>query len=306
MKKQTVSLTLGSGGARGLAHIGAIEELLSRGYVISSVSGCSIGSLVGGAFAAGKLNELKEWMWNMDEQDLYDLFDFTYAKRGLIKGEKVMDKLYEIGLGINIEDLDIPFVAVAVDLVTHKKIVFRKGSLIDAIRGSIAIPTFFTPHVYDNMELIDGGVMDPLPMGYFTSKAKINMAISLYGNFEYIPVETSELELRKERKNYRKLLVHFLKAWVYSLPRSKQPLHKKTGILDVMDVSFSIMLSKITELTRDKFKPDIFLEISRYLSETFEFNKAREIIDHGRIMTCEALDKYEKKPKGLLKRIFGV
>jgi NTE family protein len=162
--KKTISLVLGSGGARGYAHIGVIEELLEHGYEIKSISGSSMGALIGALYACGKLQVYKEWVLALDLLDVAKLIDFSFTGTGVIQGDKVFHVIEEMIGDIMIEDLPIPFTAVATDLIKQKEVWIQKGRLVDAIRASIAIPTVFTPKKITERYLIDGGVLNPLPI----------------------------------------------------------------------------------------------------------------------------------------------
>lgn len=157
-------MVLSSGGPRGFAYIGAIEELESRGYNITSVAGCSIGSLVGGVYAAGGLDGFKEWLFNLDNTKLISLLDVSISKSYLVKGEKVIEAIKRVVPEVNIEDLRIPYRAVATDLYTGEEVVFSKGRLFDAIRASISIPSLFRPVKYGYHTLIDGGIVNTMPL----------------------------------------------------------------------------------------------------------------------------------------------
>ena len=143
--KKTVSLVLGSGGARGYAHIGVIKELIKNDYEIKTISGSSMGALIGGLYAAGKLDEYEQWILGFDVMDILKLVDFSFSRNGMINGDRVFDKIEEMIGDIKIEDLPISFTATATDILNRKEVWLQKGSLKDAIRASIAIPTVFTP-----------------------------------------------------------------------------------------------------------------------------------------------------------------
>jgi len=160
----TVSLVLGSGGARGYAHIGAIEELVAQGYDIRSVAGSSMGALVGGVYAAGKLDAYRDWVKPLQRFDVLRLLDWTFSGGGLIKGDRIIDKLHDLIGDMCIEDLPITYTAVAVDLLAQREVWFSRGSLFDAIRASIAIPTVLRPHHYQGRTLVDGGLLNPVPI----------------------------------------------------------------------------------------------------------------------------------------------
>ncbi|WP_374440271.1 patatin-like phospholipase family protein [Pseudomonas panipatensis] len=162
MSKQ-VALVLGSGGARGYAHIGVIEELERRGYEIACIAGCSMGSVIGGIYAAGKLREYRDWVESLDYLDVLRLLDVSF-RLGAIRGERVFGKIHEIIGNIDIQDLPIPYTAVATDLTNQQEIWFQEGDLHQAMRASAAIPSLFTPVMQGNRMLVDGGLLNPLPI----------------------------------------------------------------------------------------------------------------------------------------------
>ncbi|HET7778043.1 MAG TPA: patatin-like phospholipase family protein [Rudaea sp.] len=164
MTGPSVSLVLGSGGARGYAHIGVIEELVAQGFDIRSVAGSSMGALVGGVYAAGQLDAFRDWVKPLQRFDVLRLLDWTISGGGLIKGDRIIDKLRGLIGEVNIEDLPIAFTAVAVDLMSQREVWFSRGSLFDAIRASIAIPTILRPHYYEGRTLVDGGLLNPVPI----------------------------------------------------------------------------------------------------------------------------------------------
>ncbi|WP_110972069.1 patatin-like phospholipase family protein [Pseudomonas huaxiensis] len=161
--KKRVALVLGSGGARGYAHIGVIEEIERRGYEISCIAGCSMGAVVGGIYAAGKLDEYRNWIESLDYLDVLRLVDVSF-RLGAIRGDKVFGQIRKIVGEINIEQLRIPYTAVATDLTNQQEIWFQEGCLHQAMRASAAIPSLFTPVVQGNRTLVDGGILNPLPI----------------------------------------------------------------------------------------------------------------------------------------------
>ena len=164
MTSPTVSLVLGSGGARGYAHIGAIEELIAQGYDIRCIAGSSMGALIGGVYAAGKLEGYRDWAKALQRLDVLRLLDWTFSGGGLIKGDRIIAKLKDLIGEVNIEDLPLSYTAVAVDLMSQREVWFSRGSLFEAIRASIAIPTVFRPHYYQGRTLVDGGLLNPVPI----------------------------------------------------------------------------------------------------------------------------------------------
>lgn len=156
-------MVLGSGGARGYAHIGVIEEIEKRGYEIACIAGCSMGAVVGGIYAAGKLQDYRNWIESLDYLDVLRLVDVSF-RLGAIRGEKVFGQIRKIVGEINIEDLRIPYTAVATDLTNQQEIWFQEGCLHQAMRASAAIPSLFTPVMQGNRMLVDGGLLNPLPI----------------------------------------------------------------------------------------------------------------------------------------------
>ena len=162
--KRNVALVLASGGARGIAHIGAIKELEHSGYRISSVAGTSMGALIGGIYACGKIDLYERWLEVLTRRRVFELADFTLSTSGILKGRRIIEELKTFIPDIPIERMDIPFTAVATDIKSESEVVFDSGSLFDAVRASISIPSLFTPVQAGERLLIDGGVTNPLPL----------------------------------------------------------------------------------------------------------------------------------------------
>lgn len=184
-KKTSVALTLGSGGARGYAHIGAIEVLTERGYDITAISGCSMGALIGGMYAAGKMKDYKDWVTGLGQFDVLKLLDVTFSSLGAIRGDKIFSVVREMLGTTRIEDLPMPYTAVATDLLGHKEIWFQEGPLDQAIRASIAIPGVVTPLVHQGRVLVDGALLNPLPIiPTISAHADLIVAVNLAGEDE--------------------------------------------------------------------------------------------------------------------------
>lgn len=187
-RKRTVALTLGSGGARGYAHIGAIEVLVERGYEIIAISGCSMGALIGGMYAAGKMKDYKDWVTGLGQFDVLKLLDVTFNSVGAIRGEKVFSVVRDLLGDTRIQDLPIAYTAVATDLLAHKEIWFQEGPLDQAIRASIAIPSVITPLVHNGRVLVDGALLNPLPIiPTISSHADLVFAVNLSGEDDRPP-----------------------------------------------------------------------------------------------------------------------
>jgi NTE family protein len=178
-----VALALGSGGARGYAHIGVIQVLRERGYDIVGIAGSSMGAVVGGVQAAGRLDELADWAKSLTQRTILRLLDPSITSAGVLRAEKILDAVRDILGPITIEQLHIPYTAVATDLIAGKPVWFQRGPLDEAIRASIAIPGVIAPHVVDGRLLADGGILDPLPMAPIAAvNADLTIAVSLSGS----------------------------------------------------------------------------------------------------------------------------
>jgi NTE family protein len=178
-----VALVLGSGGARGYAHIGVIEELRARNYEIVGISGSSMGALVGGLQAAGKLDEYSEWAKSLTQRAVLRLLDPSLTAPGVLRAEKILDAVREVLGEVCIEDLPVPYTAVTTDLIAGRSVWLQRGPVDAAIRASIAIPGVITPHVLDGRLLADGGILDPLPMAPVAAvNADVTIAVSLAGS----------------------------------------------------------------------------------------------------------------------------
>ncbi|KJF44853.1 patatin-like phospholipase family protein [Draconibacterium sediminis] len=288
---KNVALVLSGGAARGMAHIGAIEELEARGYNITSVAGTSMGALIGGIYALGKLPEFKEWAISLERHDMFRMVDFSFGGNGLIKGEKVLTKIQEFIPDALIEDLPIPFSATAVDLKHREEVVFTKGSLFNAIRASISIPSVFTPVTSENSVLVDGGVMNNLPIsnvkrteGDVLIAVHVNAAIPLPQKF----YETED-ETEKESK-YKKWLNEFYDFLNINHPKEKK---EQLGMLSLMDQALATGMLKQVDYAIEKGKPDVVINVSRDVCGTYDFYKAKEVIEIGRHSAVLELDKAE-------------
>jgi len=200
MAGKKVSLVLGGGGARGYAHIGVIEELEKRGFEIISISGSSMGALIGGLFACGKLDEYKKWVQELDAMDVFSLVDFTLQSGGLIAGDKVFEKIAKMIGDHTFESLPIKLTAVATDIVREREVWFQSGDLLQALRASIAIPFVFTPVKIEDMILADGGILNPLPVAPTMSDiSDLTIAVNLYADIPKPKIVISKKE--EEQRN---------------------------------------------------------------------------------------------------------
>jgi NTE family protein len=291
--QKSVSLVLSSGGARGLAHVGVIEELEKRGYQIAEIAGCSAGALVGGMYAAGKLPEFKDWICNLDRLDVFSLMDFTFSSRGFIKGEKVYNALKKVIKDQQIETLKIPFSCNAVDYKSGKEIIFRDGSLYAAIRASGSIPTFFQPVRHLRQELIDGGVLNPVPISLLQNPIEHKIiVVGLHGP------DSEILSFRQKEARQRKYLT--LPSWVVEYRgKMKQffPEQDKSDFslssFNLMTRSFDLLQDRFCELLVAQQPVDVMIQIARNQAGTMEFHRASELIEIGRQKAIKALDQWE-------------
>lgn len=294
MGKQ-IALVLASGGARGMAHIGVIEELERQNFEITSIAGSSFGAVVGGIYAAGYLEEFKSWLLDLDKGDVFRLMDFTFSSQGFIKGNKVFHEIMPFITEARIEDLRIPFAAVAVDPYKQEEVVFKSGSLYDSIRASVAIPSILEPYHINGLELIDGGVLNPMPLDLVErNKGDIMIAVNINSTIPYKKAKTLTFEQKNhEQSNILKQL-EFKERWDKIFPKEK-PGKDKFGYVALLNRSYDMMQNKITNLMLEKYQPDILVNISRYVCSTFDFFKAEEIIQLGRIAFNKALADYDSK-----------
>jgi NTE family protein len=279
---KNVRLVLGSGGARGMAHIGVIEELEKVGFTIKEIVGCSMGAVVGGIYCAGYLSEYKHWLIKLSRMDVFRLLDFTISAQGFVKGERVFKAIEEFIGDHQIESFNTPFTAVAADLIEQKEVLYKTGSLFKALRASIAIPTVFTPVRDGKLKLVDGGVLNPLPVNLVTKQPdEWVVAVNLNANLPTTPLQLVKEETEiKERTAYLKML-DSLRA---SLPKfeNNADAADKLGLFDLLNKSYDMTQDRLTELMIDVHKPDLVVNISRYACGVFEFYRANEIIEEGR------------------------
>ncbi|MCW3147934.1 patatin-like phospholipase family protein [Stutzerimonas stutzeri] len=324
-----VALVLGSGGARGYAHIGVIEEILARGYTIDCIAGCSMGAVVGGIYAAGKLKEYRAWIESLDYLDLLRLVDPSFSL-GAIRGEKVFGRVREILGEVNIEDLPIPYTAVATDLTNQQEIWFQEGSLELAMRASAAIPSLFTPVVQDNRVLVDGGLLNPLPIvPVVSSHCDLIVAVNLNANnHKQYPLPEIERPGRFDsmltsisshlpfwRKDAELSTQHIADIRASELLRGDQPPTAPTSqnapksaegatvvdvtgpasLLDLINQSFDVMQSSLAQYKIAGYPPNVLVNIPKRACRFYEFYKAPELIELGRIVAHDALVRYEQE-----------
>ena len=280
-----VALVLSSGGARGLAHIGAIEELENNGYRISSIAGCSMGALIGGVYATGKLDEFREWMKTIDRKKMLELTDFSLSLNHLVKGSRIIEAIMEFVPDVAIEDLPIPYCAVATDLKAGREVVFNKGSLFEAIRASISLPSFYEPVQRDDMVLIDGGVINPIPLNRVKRQTgDILVGVDVSGHDYKAQWEIKEKQ-QERRKHNKSLKAQILDKLI--------PDNIDFNYLTLLSRTSSLMIRQNSILMAQLTHPDMLIDIQMSRYGSFDYHLSEKIIAVGRLKTSLAISKYE-------------
>ena len=281
MNTKDVALALSSGGARGLAHIGAIEELESNGYHITSIAGCSMGALIGGVYAAGKLEEFREWMKTIDRKKMLELTDFSFSINHLVKGNRIIEAIMDFVPDIAIEELPIPYCAVATDLKAGREVVIDKGSLFEAIRASISLPSFYEPIQRDDMILIDGGVINPIPLNRVKRNAgDILVGVDVSGH-DYKSQWDEMHRLTEWQKNDNSLKAKILDKLI--------PDNIEFNYYTVLSRACSLMIRQNSILMTKLMKPEMLIDIQMNRFGTFDFDKSEELVAIGRQKTAQAI-----------------
>ena len=288
-RKPAIALVLGSGAARGLVHIGIIDWLVAHGVTIHSIAGSSMGAVVGGMYAAGRLDDYRRWVCALDEIDVVRLLDLSFSTLGLVKGDRIIGSLRQLVGDCRIEDLPVRYTAVAVDVDRGDEIWLSEGSLFDAMRASFAIPTVFTPHQYRGRTLFDGGLLNPLPIApTFDDHVDYRVAVNLNGKpdprwDQPLPPATSD----DEPSAYRRRIKSFIAGLGYTDPNKGA----ERNLLDVALAAFDTMQGSIARMKEAAYPPDFTIEIPRNRCRAHEFYRATELIEYGRQVAEEALGR---------------
>lgn len=304
-----VALVLGSGGARGLAHIGAIEALEERGYTITGIAGCSMGSIIAGMYAAGQLQEAKEWFLKVDMQLIWRMIDFNLlSTNSLVKGQRIIKELEKVVPDRPIESLNIPCAIVASDMISTEEVLFREGSLFEAVRASISIPLFFEPVQMGQRLLIDGGILNPLPLHIVPrTEGDILIAMDISGKDsmtiepepEPIDVEGKLAELTTRGIPVPKALENQLRQLGRRVDKIRSErannLQRTVGFAGMLDRMSDMQIQQNTLLSLRLTPPDVHAVMRQYAYNTFDFDKAEQIIAEGKRIMNEALEAYEAK-----------
>lgn len=285
-----IALSLSSGGSRGIAHIGVIEELEAAGFEIVAVAGSSVGSSIGAFHAAGLLPEFKDWISKIDKTDVFKLMDFTFNTQGFIKGERLFNELEKEFGDKAIENLEVPYTAVAVDIHKREEVWLNQGSMLTAVRASCATPSIVTPVKIGHRELVDGGVLNPLPIEPLLGHRHDLLVVSnVNGNFEY--KSGKQLGKKQEQETeYASKMKSFWKRWREYLPKSKSEQQaEKLTMIGLVSASVELLEDRVIDLSLQKHQPHIKIEMSRKAAGFFDFYRAEEMIEYGRKCARRAL-----------------
>ncbi|MDR9440994.1 MAG: patatin-like phospholipase family protein [Halomonas sp.] len=324
-RQKSVALVLGSGGARGYAHIGVIEEIEARGYRVVAISGCSMGAVIGGVYAAGELAAYRDWVCQLDYVDVLKLVDVTWSPMGAMKADKVMDKLEDLIGETRIEDLTIPVTTVATDLIRQREVWFQKGSLLEAIRASIAVPGVITPVHRGEQVLVDGGLLNPLPIiPTVSAQADFVLAVNVTAHSprpvtleELLPPE--EVAREQARETSRDARGVDFASWIDGVRGAARRLldgfgnhddaergdkseveealeggRREWGRMDMVLASFDITQAALASYKVAGYLPDVLIEVPKTVCGAYEFHRAKALISLGRHLAVEALDRFER------------
>lgn len=316
-----VGLVLGSGGARGYAHIGVIEALELRGYEVVALSGCSMGALVAGVYAAGQLQGYRDWVTRLDYLDLLKLVDMTWSPMGAMRAVKVMNRLEELVGNVQIEDLPIPVTTVATDLVRQREVWFQNGSLLDAIRASIAVPGVITPSQREDQMLVDGGLLNPLPIiPSVATDADLVVAVNATAHTpapvsleSLLPARDLEQEKARESAQDSSASQTGSDRWLRDVRDMTSRLFGNDGSsnsdtqssaesadwgrLDVVMAAFDTTQAALAKYKVAGYPPDLLIEVPKTVCGAYEFHRAEALIALGKHLGNQALDRFEYAEK---------
>jgi NTE family protein len=298
--KKKVQLVLGSGGARGIAHIGVIQLLLQDGYEIVEVVGCSMGAVIGGMYCAGFLPQYSDWLLKQTKSDVYRLFDITFSLQGFVKGERIFGVLEQLAGKQQIESLAIPFTAIATDMLTRTEVHFSQGDLYKALRASTGIPGVFTPVAENNRLFVDGGVLNPLPVNTIKRRDDaIVIAVNLNGAFsnEATAEKKPETDGMARAESESQAILTKLRGFFNSAttaevkPAVPHAVTSSLSVFELLNASYDATLDRLVEVTLEKTPVDVLVEIPRNVCSTFEFYRAAELINIGKTSYTNAMVK---------------
>ncbi len=305
--KKDIGLVLSSGGARGATQIGVIKALEKQGYNIKSVSGASIGSMIAGMYARGDLYEFEQWITSFTEEEILNMLGFTLRKNGILKVDGFFEILNEKFPDKNIEDLNIPCAIAATDILSNKPIYFTEGSLYKAMRASIAIPSLIVPVHYNNTILVDGGVLNPIPIESLPNRDKLDVfVINLYADEEgkkLIVKEKTDNKTSPNRRNRRynafiNRIENFISRAnvknIIDYITSPASSADNVGYVQLLNTSAMAMIERIVDLSIKAYPPDMIIDIPKDICKALDFGNIKELIEYGEVKALEILKKIEK------------
>lgn len=326
MAATRVNVALGGGGARGYAHIGVLEVLEERGYEVASIAGTSMGALVGGLYAAGRMHDYADWARGLTQRDVLRLLDPAFRAPGAIRATKVFAKVAELVGDTRIEELPIPYTAVATDLTAGREVWFQHGPLAPAVRASIALPSFITPVVIDGRLLADGGLLNPIPVAA-TAATSADLTIGVSLAEEHLTGTTGPAAARsvtapaatppavREPGTIRDSdLVRTVTGWFAGIGDEEHeeddgaehdvtatalaaglapgfdPAPAGMRTVQVMQLSVETLQAAVTRFRLAANPPDLLITVPRGAARALDFHRAEELIALGRARTIAALD----------------
>ncbi|KGE04864.1 patatin-like phospholipase family protein [Pseudohaliea rubra] len=293
----SVSLVLGSGGARGHAHIGVVRAVLDRGYAIRNIAGTSMGALIGGVYAAGALDTYSDWAFHLERRDVVRLLDVSFTRHSLFKGERVFDVLRELLGERQIEDLDRGFVAVATDINAQREVWLNRGELFRAIRASSAVPGVFTPVMQEGRVLVDGGLVNPIPIAPTltdTTDATIAVNLNALGSrrgatarqqHRAEKAEKVEKSADADAESYRERIAQFFRDQL----GDSEPTEPQPSAMELLSKSFDTMQGQIARMKLATYAPTVTVDIPRSACGFFEFDRGEELAEIGYEAATRAL-----------------
>ncbi len=298
MTGQRIGLALGSGSARGWSHIGIIEALVAAGIEPDIVCGTSIGALVGAAYAAGRLDRLRKWAESITWRQILSMMDVGLSGGGLIDGKAVVKALRALGVTGQIEDLAKPYAAVATELATGREIWFQSGPVLDAVRASIAVPGIFSPAHHDRQWLLDGGLVNPVPVSLCRALgADIIIAVNLNGDQlgrwrKGEPAAAVHPPARPSRESFAAMLAQLPAALGDQITQIAPRLMAQRGApgyFDVLAGAIDIMQDHITRARLAGEPPHVMLVPHLRGIGLMDYHRAHEAIAEGRAAVADAL-----------------
>jgi len=305
LSRKTVSLVLGSGSSRGWAHIGAIEALEEEKIPIDHVVGCSIGSYVGAIYASGGLKKLKEFVLKMDGKKVFSYFDVVFPRSGILNGTKRLKELFSMHTeATDFADLKIPLMMVATDLATGRKVVLKSGSILEALRATMSIPGLFAPVRVKDRWLVDGGLVDPVPVGVARAlEADVVIAVDLNSGvvsrrklgrqIRRVPKKAEDLHAYKNELS-RKLAAFYETAESSFAGKINEIIRRESSTPDIIETvmtSINIMQERITRINLAVEPPDILIQPHLAQLKMMDFDQVEHTIEEGHARVKDKMEE---------------